>query len=102
MIIVEYTYLSVQKKRFETDENTVLIGRQAGVWSVDLDLTPDVTTSRRHAMITYHDHAYWLEDLGSQAGTTLNGTPVSRPTLLSTGDVIGIGKSRLRLEIISE
>ena len=62
----------------------------------------DSSASARHARLCQQNGLWWLEDLGSQAGTMLNDTPVSRPTLLSNGDVIGIGKSRLRLETISE
>lgn len=97
MIIVEYTYLSVPTKRFETQETSVLIGRHAGVWSVDLDLTPDVTTSRRHALISYQDNAYWLEDLGSRGGTWVNGERITQRVPIKPDDQIKVGQTNLRV-----
>jgi pSer/pThr/pTyr-binding forkhead associated (FHA) protein len=43
-----------------------------------------------------------LEDLGSRHGTLLNDSPVVKPTSLSNGDIIGIGKLRFRLETSAE
>jgi hypothetical protein len=97
MIVLEYSYLSAPVKRFETDENTVLIGRHAGVWSVDLDLTPDVTTSRRHAMLTQQNGAYWLEDFGSRGGTWVNGQRIEQRVTVRPEDRIKIGQTTLKI-----
>lgn len=59
----------------------------------------DEAASRRHACISRENGVWWLEDLGSQNGTLLNELPVSKPVSLVTGDIIGIGNVRLRLEI---
>jgi adenylate cyclase len=57
----------------------------------------DPLTSRDHAMIR-RDNAgrCYLADTGSSNGTTLNGRPVTVPTLLSDGDTISIGHHRLK------
>ena len=57
----------------------------------------DPLTSRDHAMIR-RDNAgrCFLADTGSSNGTTLNGRPVTVPTLLSDGDIITIGHHRLK------
>ncbi|MCB9076243.1 MAG: hypothetical protein H6631_01490 [Anaerolineaceae bacterium] len=47
MITIEYQYLSNPIKQFETEETEVMIGRASGDWTVDLDLSPDTTVSRR-------------------------------------------------------
>jgi pSer/pThr/pTyr-binding forkhead associated (FHA) protein len=39
---------------------------------------------------------WWLEDLGSD--TLLNELPLSKPTPLTEGDIIGIGSLRFKLE----
>jgi pSer/pThr/pTyr-binding forkhead associated (FHA) protein len=59
----------------------------------------DVQVSRRHAAITWHDGRFWLSDLGSANGTSLNFAEISGEVALSTGDVIGIGDSRLVVTI---
>jgi len=59
----------------------------------------DMAASNRHARISRENGVWWLEDLGSQNGTLLNELPLSKPTSLVDGDIIGIGQVRLRLEI---
>ncbi|MFQ5613519.1 MAG: FHA domain-containing protein [Anaerolineae bacterium] len=58
----------------------------------------DESASPSHAQLRRYNGAWWLEDLGSHSGTLLNGLPVSRPTPLAPGDVIGIGRVRLKLD----
>lgn len=58
----------------------------------------DPFVSTHHALISWREARWWLEDLGSKNGTTLNGEPVSRPTVMSVGDLIGVGQVVLRLE----
>ncbi len=58
----------------------------------------DPFVSAHHALITWREGHWWLEDLGSKNGTTLNDEPVTRPTVVDTGDLIGIGRVVLRVE----
>src|ERR1041385_7941196 len=52
----------------------------------------DTDVSRKHAMLQRtQDDKYYLSDLGSINGTNLNGTRISRPTIVKTGDRISIG-----------
>ena len=69
----------------------VLIGRgsHAGV------IITDDTVSREHARISLRNGNTFLEDLGSQGGTYLNGVRISGRTRLSDGDQIGLGRSSL-------
>lgn len=97
MIAIEYSYLSAPPKRFETQDSEVLIGRHSGDWMVDLDLTPDVTTSRRHALLTHKDSTFWLEDLNSRGGTFVNGQRVDRKVQITPQDEIKIGQTQLKL-----
>ncbi len=62
----------------------------------------DGTVSARHARLCEQNGVWWLEDLGSQSGTTLNEMPLQKPTPLTNGDVIGIGQLRFRLEPVSK
>ena len=55
----------------------------------------DETVSTRHAQLTYHHNQWWLEDLSSTNGTTLNRIAVTMPTVLTAGDEIKCGDTRL-------
>lgn len=54
--------------------------------------------SPRHARVFLSGGAVWLEDLGSQSGTSLNGTAVTQPAVLRSGDRIAAGKMVFRLK----
>lgn len=60
---------------------------------------PDPFISAHHALLTWREGRWWLEDQGSKNGTTLNGDLVARPTVVSAGDLIGLGRVILRLEV---
>ena len=57
---------------------------------------PHECVSARHARIERADGEWILTDLGSRNGTRLNNLPITRPTALADGDVIGIGAVELR------
>jgi pSer/pThr/pTyr-binding forkhead associated (FHA) protein len=38
-----------------------------------------------------------IEDLGSTNGTQVNGVPIQAPYALADGDLIGLGRSELRV-----
>jgi hypothetical protein len=59
----------------------------------------DTFCSQEHARVTRRDGQWWLEDRGSSNGTRLNGEPVREPVVLSSGDVIGVGRLELRVEL---
>ncbi|MCC7359232.1 MAG: FHA domain-containing protein [Anaerolineales bacterium] len=60
---------------------------------------PDDTASLEHALLHLRDGQWWLEDLASRNGTRLNDTVISDASPVMPGDVIGIGRVRLKLEV---
>jgi pSer/pThr/pTyr-binding forkhead associated (FHA) protein len=58
----------------------------------------DDTASLEHALISLRAGKWWLEDLGSRNGTLLNGMLVTSPTVISGGDLIGLGQAQFKLE----
>ncbi|MBV9673423.1 MAG: FHA domain-containing protein [Verrucomicrobia bacterium] len=65
----------------------IIVGRAV---EVDLVLShPEV--SRRHCRILFHENAWFVEDLGSRLGTSVNGSRISGRTALSVGDQIQVG-----------
>lgn len=59
----------------------------------------DSFCSQEHALLARRGGQWWLEDLDSSNGTRLNGDPVTEPVVVSSGDVIGVGRVDLKVEI---
>jgi len=62
-------------------------------------LVPDTYASAQHALLTWREGQWWLEDLDSRNGALLNGARINGPTVVSAGDVIGVGHTQLKLEL---
>ena len=77
--------------RISLDSRPILIGR-ADDSTLVLD---DDYASTRHARIAQQGDDWYVEDLGSTNGTTVNGQPVQQPWQLNDGDVIRVGHSSL-------
>jgi hypothetical protein len=89
----EIVTLTVNGKRRELDTRRVVIGR-----SKDCDVQiSDPNASRRHAEVRQEGAAYWLIDLDSTNGSSVNGRRTARGKLES-GDVITIGSTELVFE----
>jgi hypothetical protein len=58
----------------------------------------DPYASGEHALLTWRNGQWWLEDRDSRNGTLLNDMPVDTPLIVSHGDVIGIGQMQLKFE----
>jgi hypothetical protein len=59
----------------------------------------DSFASNEHALIIYRGGNWWLEDRESSNGTFLNGSAVEHPVIVSSGDLIGVGRVTLRLQL---
>lgn len=68
----------------------LIIGRSR---SVDLTIHDDFI-SNRHLKIAFRGGQHWLEDLGSTHGTKVNDKPVTAAMVLTTGDIVSLGKSQ--------
>lgn len=67
-----------------------LLGRRQ---SCDL-VVSDISVSRVHAQLACEEHGTVLTDLGSTAGTWVNGEPVTGSQVLHHGDVVQFGSTR--------
>ena len=77
----------------ELGDRAVVVGRSSGCDIV----VDDPNVSRRHAEIRRTDGAYWIVDLGSTNGLTVNGKRVERARL-TPEDHILIGTTEVRFE----
>lgn len=57
----------------------------------------DATISARHARMTFHHNQWWVEDLDSRNGTSLNGELLTTPTIVVNGDTIKCGQTILKV-----
>lgn len=60
---------------------------------------PSAGLARRHAEIVFQHGAFFLKDLGSKEGTSLNDEKIENPVDLQSGDTITVGATRLKFEI---
>ena len=58
----------------------------------------DPFASADHAVLTYRGRSWYIEDLGSTNGTTVNGRTAVGLQAVAFGDEVGIGQIRFRLE----
>jgi hypothetical protein len=52
-----------------------------------------------HAQIVYRSGQWWVEDRQSHNGTSLNDVPIDEAVVLSSGDVISIGCTKLLVDL---
>lgn len=70
------------------------VGRDAGN---DIVLNDDAA-SAKHAIVSFADGQWWLEDAGSTNGTVLNGSRIWDRERFHYGDEVAVGRIALRLE----
>lgn len=86
---------STEARFFRLDEVN-LIGRAA---DNTITLEEDVV-SAHHARLSYlSGNQWWLEDLGSRNGTSVNGMPVEQPLAVTDGDRISFGTVECQLVV---
>ena len=76
------------------------------IWTVGRDLEndiciPDMTVSRKHVRIFFERGQYFIMDLSSLNGTTLNKQPLSafQKKVCRNHDILELAKCRFRLEL---
>jgi hypothetical protein len=77
-------------------KDTTSIGRMP---ESDLCFAEDKRVSRQHAVIHRAPTAYILTDLNSANGTYLNGSPLTEPAVLHSGDTIRVGHTELSFQM---
>lgn len=59
----------------------------------------DDFVSSEHALLTLRGRQWLLEDLGSRNGTNLNALPITSETIITTSDIISIGRTDLKVDL---
>jgi adenylate cyclase len=100
-LYIHYLYEN-NEKILETASNSLLIGRDLSNEADSLDLLPDRTVSHNHAQLTRIKDKCWIENLPTgRAGTFVNGKKIAGRVEVNPGDVIRIGETTLKIEIVS-
>lgn len=92
---VVYSHPSYGTKTYVPSGNVIVLGRQ----KTDVDLTPDLQVSQKHARLIFEDGDWWIEDLGSRNGTVVNGVDISAKKKLRPSDEILIGETTIRIQV---
>lgn len=99
-ITLHYKFNLTRENSKKFYSKAILIGRPFKKVP-DLDLTPDERVSRLHARLEYNLGTWWVEDLNSTNGTSLNGERITNRTELVSGDHLKIGDTEIRVEFLS-
>ena len=85
-------------KKFMITKYTATIGR-----SSDQDFVlEDETVSRQHAVVTYRDGKWEIQNVSTaKQGTTVNGQTITSSTPLKPGDKIGVGTTVIEFRTTS-
>ncbi len=83
----------LQTKHFRDPEITLGRDPQCNVY------LENETVSAYHARLSYHHGQWWLEDLNSTNGTTLNGEKITTPTIIINRDEICCGEAALNVRL---
>lgn len=59
----------------------------------------DPAVSLEHALIIRREQAWWLQDLNSRNGTYLNEHRLDTDAVITSGDIVSVGHSRLKINI---
>ncbi|MBI4818252.1 MAG: AgmX/PglI C-terminal domain-containing protein [Deltaproteobacteria bacterium] len=93
-ISLEITFPDGKTLSKQFDSDTVLIGSgPSAVLKIE-----DAEVSSIHAVIKLQgEDIVTIVDLGSDAGTKVNGTPVTEPVTLKSGDLIALGRIQVKI-----
>ena len=98
--MARYRVTAKRKKKTVTIAETEDAVLDIGSRSSCLLTLDDPIAAERHAEFQYADGRFYIQDTGSATGTFLNGLKVRELTLVTPGDVIVIGASRLVTSIV--
>ena len=74
---------------------TLLVGRAPQCQLI----IPDPRVSRQHAQIAVLDGGLWVQDLGSRAGTFVDGRRINSQTRLGANSLVAFGPAQFRCEL---
>jgi len=95
LIVVESEDVSIETGQAYPLKRLTTLGRGP----TNTLVLPDSFVSTFHAQIVHRSGQWWLQDQQSHNGTLLNDILLTEAVVLSSGDIIGIGRIRLLVEL---
>lgn len=92
-MILHYTDENGEPTSVEVGKIPLTIGRDP---HADI-IVRDVKASRLHARMFYEDGIYYIEDLKSKNGTSVNGHTITK-SVVKSGDILKIGSTAIKLK----
>jgi len=93
LVVIAHQQLTPQPEYDLPPSATIHIGRNTAGQAINQIPVQEKEVSRSHARITYQNGQYWLEDLNSTTGTSVDGArlPAGQPKVLQNGTEITVG-----------
>jgi hypothetical protein len=95
LIVTEYEGIAVESGQTYPLRRLTTLGRGP----TNTIVLQDSFASIYHAQIIYRSGQWWIEDQRSHNGTFLNDIPLTEAVVLSSGDIISIGHTKLLVEL---
>jgi ABC-type multidrug transport system ATPase subunit/pSer/pThr/pTyr-binding forkhead associated (FHA) protein len=100
IILAEVRAGGQQQPEQTFNAGTVRVGRDAGECQIAFESSQYPMVSRKHAELRFEGGQWFLHDLNSSFGTSLNGQKVSQPQVVSAGSSIQFGAGGPVLRVI--
>ncbi|MBD5459958.1 MAG: FHA domain-containing protein [Lachnospiraceae bacterium] len=75
----------------------IVIGRNPAC--CDIAVSTDNAVSERHCEISFTDNRFYIRDIGSSNGTSMNGCIVGSVTQIRSGDIVKMGRMEYRVTL---
>jgi pSer/pThr/pTyr-binding forkhead associated (FHA) protein len=95
LIVIEYKDTAIETGQTYPLRRLTTLGRGP----TNTVVLQDSFASVQHAHIVYRSGQWWIEDQHSHNGTSLNDIPLTEAVVLSSGDIISIGQTKLLVEL---
>ena len=93
---------ATEHKSYELGTRPIIVGRlrSPDIEAADYVVIDESTVGRRHALIEYKEHSFWVSDQNSLNGTFVNDTRIDAPTRLKHGDRIRFHKHEFEFLVL--
>jgi pSer/pThr/pTyr-binding forkhead associated (FHA) protein len=93
---------ATEHKSYELGAKPIIVGRLQGpdTDAASYVVIDESTVGRRHALLEYKDHSFWVSDQNSLNGTFVNNSRIDAPTRLKHGDRIRFHKHEFEFLVL--
>ena len=93
---------STEQSSYELGATPIVIGRLQGPENDDVEyiVIGETTIGRRHALIEYKEHSFWVTDQNSLNGTFVNNERLETGVRLKHGDRIRFHKHEFEFQVL--